>query len=174
MRVHHTKEWTQERKKKENDVMRYLTSVGLKFDREAHISYSCIDDTLKKFSRIDAVLDFPERDLRVLLEVDETQHDGNMVSCELARMVDSTRCIRMGGETRNLLWLRVNPDAYQVDGVTVRTLKVDRYKHMEHVIRTYTPTQAMAVMYLYYSLEDGVPCVMGDPDYAPSFKQFVV
>ena len=154
--------------------MKYLTSVGLGYDRETHISYSCIDDTSKKFSRIDAVLEFPERNLCVLLEVDEDQHAGNPVSCELARMMDSTACIRLGGETRNLLWLRLNPDAYQVDGVTTRTLRVDRYKHMEHVIRTYTPTQDMAVMYLYYSSEHGSPCVMDDPDYFPSFKQFVV
>ena len=125
-------------------------------------------------SCIDAVLEFPDRDLRVLLEVDETQHEGYPVGCELSRMMDSTACIRMGGDTRNLLWLRFNPDAYQVDGVSERTPKVDRYKHLEHVLRTYTPTRAMAVMYLYYSTEDGVPCVMQDPEYFPSFKQFVV
>jgi hypothetical protein len=36
----------------------------------------------------------------------------------------------MGGETQKLLWIRLNPDAYQVDGVTIRTMKADRYKHM--------------------------------------------
>jgi len=71
------------------------------------------------------------------------------------------------------LWLRLNPDAYKIDGDTVRTPRLQRYHHMEHVIRTYTPTQQMAVMYLYYSEDCGRPVVMNSPEYANSFKACV-
>jgi hypothetical protein len=171
---HHTKEGQQRQKKKENHVMKYLDSVSIGYDREVHISYGCIDDTSRKFSRIDAVIDCPDRNLRILLEVDEDQHVGNPVSCELSRMTDSTACMRLGGETHKLLWLRFNPDAYQVNGETVRTLKKDRYKQLEHVIRTHVPLKDMEVMYMYYSTQDGVPIVMNDIDYSDSFKKFVV
>jgi hypothetical protein len=89
-------------------------------------------------------------------------------------MTDSTACIRLGGETRKLLWLRFNPDAYKVDGSTVKTFKKDRYKVLEDVIRTHIPQKDMEVMYLYYSTQDGVPCVMNDVDYSDSFKDFVI
>jgi hypothetical protein len=170
----HTKEGQQRQKRTENHVMKFLDSVGIGYDREVHISYSCIDDTSKKSSRIDAVIECPERNLRILLEVDEHQHCAYQVSCELAKMTDSTACIRLGGETQKLLWLRLNPDAYQVDGETVKTPKRDRYKVLEDVIRTYVPDRDMAVMYLYYSTQDGVPCVMSDVDYSDSFKDFVI
>ena len=170
----HTKEGQQRQKRTENHVMKFLDSVGISYEREIHISYSCIDDTSKKFSRIDAVIECPDRDLRILLEVDEHQHSDRETSCELARMTDSAACMRLGGETHKLLWLRLNPDAYQVDGETERTPKKDRYKVLEDVIRTYVPDRDMAVMYLYYSTQDGVPCVMSDFDYSDSFKDFVI
>lgn len=154
--------------------MEYLKRVGIVFQREVHIAFTCIDDTAKKFSRIDAVIDCPERNLRILIEVDENQHAGYQISCEVARMMDSAACIRLGGETRKLLWLRLNPDAYKTDGSTIRTPKKDRYKHMERVIRTYVPTRDMAVMYLYYSTQDGVPCIVDDPEYPSSFKDFII
>lgn len=154
--------------------MKFLDSVGISYDREVHISYACIDDTSRKSSRIDAVIDCPERNLRILLEVDEDQHVWNPVSCELARMTESTACMRLGGETHKLLWLRFNPDAYKVNGTTVKTLKKDRYEQLEHVIRTHVPQKDMEVMYLFYSTQDGVPCVMSDVDYSDSFKNFVV
>jgi hypothetical protein len=170
----HTREGQQRHKKTENHVMKFLDSVGISYDREVHISYSCIDDTSKKSCRIDAVIECPERNLRILLEVDEYQHCAYPVSCELAKMMDSTACMRLGGETHKLLWLRFNPDAYQVDGSTVKTLKIDRYKQLEHVIRTHVPEKDMEVMYLYYSTQDGFPCVISDIEYSDSFKSFVI
>ena len=170
----HTKEGQQRQKRTENHVMKFLDSVGISYEREIHISYSCIDDTSKKFSRVDAVIECPDRGLRILLEVDEHQHSDRETSCELARMTDSTACMRLGGETHKLLWLRFNPDAYKVDESTVKTPKRDRYKVLEDVIRTYVPDRDMAVMYLYYSTQDGVPCVMSDFDYSDSFKDFVI
>lgn len=60
------------------------------------------------------------------------------------------------------------------NGETVRTLKKDRYKQLEHVIRTHVSSRDMEVLYMYYSTQDGVPCVMSDFDYVDSFKEFVL
>ena len=155
-------------------MRRYLTSMGIEFDEEVHISYRCIDATSKKFSRIDVVIDIPARNLRILLEIDETQHDADAWGCDVVRMNDTTACVRMSGDTFNLLWLRFNPDAYKVDGVTARTRTVDRHAALKRVIDTYVPTRYMAVMYMYFDTERGVPCLLSHPEYPESFKDCVI
>jgi len=84
-------------KKKETRVCNYLTEAGFCLEREIVISYKCFD-TNKSFSKIDAVLEYPGRDLRVLLEVDETQHkcDKNYgIACDVRRMNDTGLAIRL-------------------------------------------------------------------------------
>lgn len=157
-------------KKKENRVMCFLREANITVDREVPISYSCMDATSRKSSRLDGVIDLPDRNLRIILEVDEFQHADRETSCEVARMNDSTACIRIGGETRKLLWIRFNPDEYKVDGVSTRTRTVDRHAALESLIRSYKPVKDTAVVYMYYTLECGEPAVFSDADYPASFK----
>lgn len=170
----HSKEGQLRQKKKEDRVMRFLQDAGFTIDREVRVSYSCMDETSQKFSRIDAVINFPERNLRILLEVDEEQHVDRETSCEVARMNDTTTCIRLGGEMTKLLWIRFNPDAYKINGTTVHTPTAERHATMERLIRDYEPVKDVAVKYLFYTLQAGKPAVFSDADYPDSFKSWVI
>jgi len=162
----HSGHFNQIIKKKETRVFDYLTAAGFCFDREVKITYSCFD-TDKSFSRIDAVLEYPERDLCVLLEIDETQHEGYPIALEVRRMNDTALAIRLGASTdANLLWVRFNPDAYRVDGERVRTPWVDRVAALANLLTSFNPSKPMEIMYMYYDTVEGVPAICGDVEYA--------
>jgi hypothetical protein len=138
-----------------------------------HISFRCVLDTPTAFSRIDAVIYLPSRNLRILLEIDEEQHKGYPAGCDVVRMNNTGACIRVSGEQANLLWVRFNPDAYTVDGVTRRTRTADRHAALLRTIETHVPGQGMEVVYMYYDTAGGVPCVLSEPDYPEVFKACV-
>jgi len=164
IRTMHTGHFNQIMKKKETRVFDYLTTAGFCFERELYISYNCFD-TNKASSRIDAVLEFPSRDLRVLLEIDETQHDGYGVACDVRRMNDTALAIRLAGIGANILWVRFNPDAYSVDGQRVRTPWADRVVALADILNTFQPSKPMEVMYMYYDTLGDMPAICGDTDY---------
>jgi len=160
----HTGYFSQIMKKKETRVFDYLTTAGFCFEREVYISYNCFD-TNRKSSRIDAVFEFPGRNLRVLLEVDETQHDGYPIACDVRRMNDTGSAIRLAGTDANLLWVRFNPDAYSVDGERVRTPWVDRVAALGNILTAFQPSKSMEIMYMYYDTVDGVPAICSNVEY---------
>jgi hypothetical protein len=170
---HHTKEGQARKKKKEARVLKFLKDAGIECDTEVHISFRCVLDTPTAFSRIDAVIYLPSRNLRILLEIDEDQHKGYPAGCDVVRMNNTGACIRVSGEEANLLWIRFNPDAYTVDGVTQRTRIVDRHAALLRTIETHVPGQGMEVVYMYYDMAGGVPCVLSEPDYPAEFKTCV-
>ena len=169
VRAMHSKHYKRIMKKKENRVCTYLTTAGFCLEREIHVAYSCFD-TDKSFSRIDAVLEYPGRDLRVLLEVDETQHDGYTIACDVRRMNDTALAIRLAGTDASLLWVRFNPDAYSVDGERVRTPWVDRAAALATLLRTFEPREsgAMEIVYMYYDTVAGMPAICSAAEYDPS------
>ena len=59
----------------------------------------------------------------VLLEYDEQMHDSYSKRCELVRMGE----VGAGYQGRPVHWLRFNPDAFKVGGVTRRTDKKERH-----------------------------------------------
>jgi len=164
-RRQHTGHFNQIMKKKETRVFDYLTMAGFCFEREVYISYQCFD-TNKSYSRIDAVFEFPSRNLRVLLEIDETQHDGYGVACDVRRMNDTALAIRLAGIDANILWVRFNPDAYSIDGDRVRTPWADRVATLVDILNTFQPSKPMEIMYMYYNTVEGVPAICGDVEYA--------
>jgi hypothetical protein len=170
---HHTKEGQARKKKKEARVLKFLKQAGIECDTEVHISFRCVLDTPTAFSRIDAVIYLPSRNLRILLEIDEEQHKGYPAGCDVVRMNNTGACIRVSGEQANLLWVRFNPDAYTVDGVTRRTRTADRHAALLRTIETHVPGQGMEVVYMYYDTAGGVPCVLSEPDYPEVFKACV-
>jgi hypothetical protein len=97
------------------------------------------------------------------------EHEG----CDVVRMNNTGACIRVSGEEANLLWIRFNPDAYTVDGVTRRTRTADRHAALLRTIETHVPGQGMEVVYMYYDMAGGVPCVLSEPDYPVEFKTCV-
>jgi uncharacterized Zn-finger protein len=173
----HTKKGQQRRKRKEEAVKRFLRGDGFDFESEVQIGFTCADaDSKKTCSKLDVVFDVPERDLRVILEIDEEQHRNSSysVSCDVARMMDTTASIRASGEMAKLLWIRFNPDGFKIDGKTCPTPKSERYRKLADVVRTYVPHQDLAVMYLFYDMDEMRPTLLDDPEYSDSFKPFVI
>src|SRR3989344_6642307 len=116
-RCWHTVIGIQRKKRRENALMECLQE-HYTVDREQKINYSCFE-TQKKFARVDGVIYLGN--LTVIVECDEEPHKiyNDSVSCEVARMNDVNTAIlcSTNGADLKILWLRVNPDGFTVDGV---------------------------------------------------------
>jgi len=98
--------------------------------------------------------------IMLCIEVDQYQHhEGNYsVSCETARMCKIDESLRIGGFDGRLVFIRYNPDAFQVDGQIKRVAKKERLEALKHkmlaVMNSETPNGAsMEVHYLLYDEE---------------------
>jgi hypothetical protein len=109
----HTERAHQRRKKKEERMYKYLTSVGYSPDRETVIQF-CGEGT-KKLARLDFTI--YKTDRVVAVECDEHGHSSEPVLCEVTRMLDVAAQHRLRSDLP-LHFIRFNPDAYIVDGRT--------------------------------------------------------
>ena len=164
---------TAKRAKKEEEAVADFLS-GFVFQREVHISYCCLDqDSLenKRSARLDFVIELPTH--RVILEVDENQHKSETynVACDVARMTHVMGAIACTGE-RPTTWIRFNPNAYAVDGVTQKKPKLERYQALEKMIRQ--PVEGTKVVYMYYDTQEGQPVVTLDVAYPLAFKKLLL
>jgi hypothetical protein len=105
-------------KKEEEAVSAVLLAHGIVFQREVHIEYSCISSGYKKSAYLDIVAELPDK--RVILEIDEYQHKrvSYSVKCDLARMTNVMAAVACDNNSRHTLWIRCNPNAFKVDGIT--------------------------------------------------------
>lgn len=162
-------------KKEEKAVAQLLQDHGLVFQREVHISYSCLTSSAKRFARLDFVLELPRK--RVVIEVDENQHKSCEydIKCELSRMSYVMAAIACAQNVRNTLWIRFNPNAYTVDGVTVHVRKKQRYAQLLQVLDTYVPCRPMEVLYMYYdTADDGFPTICQESGYNQAMKNLLI
>jgi len=172
-------------KKKEERVFKYLKEEKFCFKRELYVPFISLADTDSKFAKIDGVFDYPARNLSIMLEVDERQHEsgaansvnrGNAVARDSKRMNNVTRVIRAGGNEAHLLWVRFNPDAYRVDDVLKRTPWANRAAALTHLINTFEPKpgQTMSIRYMYYNTLNGMPVICSDVEYDETFLPIVL
>src|SRR3989344_8708355 len=133
-RCWHTVDGIQRKKKRENALMEYIKE-HYTVDREQQINNSCFESQ-KKFARVDGVIYLGN--LTVIVECDENQHKfyNDSVSCEVARMNDVNTAILCGGNGADLkiLWLRVNPDGFTVDGVRRKGKKSEKFARVVDAI----------------------------------------
>lgn len=182
----HSDKGVQRQKRKENAVMTFLAQ-HFTVEREVNIEFACgMEGTGRRErarARLDGVIEFPERNLRVIVEVDEEQHKyySSSVACDNARMMRVCEAVLAGGNTANLLWVRYNPDAYTVAGVAAaarthtRTQKSERLDALLQLVQTHTPTMPMQVIYLFYDQDsDGRPCILRDAEYDAAFAAHVL
>ena len=76
-----------------------------------------------------------------------------------------TRCTRecaQRGESRKILWIRVNPDGYEVDGKKVTTNHAVRMEKLVALINNHVPTSDFEIIYLYYDMANGAPVICSD------------
>lgn len=112
---------------KEKRVIKAATNRGVVFEAQnAHIDLSCLHDPKSK--RV-----FPDTTVQkathaAIVEIDEKQHIGPSydLSCETARPAKIHEACMASLVGRPLLFIRINPDAFKVDGVTKRVLFRER------------------------------------------------
>jgi hypothetical protein len=168
IKLMHTKEGMQRRKRKEDAVCKVLQESKLAMDRELQIDFKCLGGT---FARIDAVLYFETH--AVAQEVDEFQHGHIPLTCELKRMAECAAAMRIVDEKRNILFARYNPDAFRVDGVLQKVPTKVRIKRLLEFLRSYKPTKPLEIAYLFYDTIDGNPAIFQDPEYDANMKSLV-
>src|SRR3989344_3157739 len=176
-RCWHTENGIQRKKKRENALMEYIKE-HYTVDREQQINNSCFESQ-KKFARVDGVIYFGN--LTVIVECDEDQHKfyNDSVSCEVARMNNVNTAILCSGNGADLkiLWLRVNPDGFTVDGVRRKVKQSEKFARVVDVIGRYQKDGfqgQVGVIYMFYDTECGVPSITRDDAYSLHFKPYIL
>ncbi len=176
----HTKEGQARRKKEEQRVCRALvrkagyvecTQLGDAapppghFVREKHIDFRCVGDVDGKCAYIDFVINPGTGLPLVFLEVDEDQHRYGYgeAGCDMRRMAKVMETLALSGFDGGggVLWLRYNPNAFQVDGVTQDARTMAEYTKKEReawLVRRLKalhnePSPRMAIEYAYYDVD---------------------
>lgn len=143
--------------------------------QDTHINFACaVSDETWCYS--DAVLLF--RNTVVLLEVDEHQHKGYGISCDLKRMGLTIESLRLEGNTQRIVFIRYNPDAFTVNGVTKPTFRQERHGALINLLRE-LETEADApgkedvrTFYMFYDTTNGVPDIfsaLNEEDDSPAY-----
>ena len=171
---YHTPEGQGERKREEVKVKKALDTDGLDYKREHHIDHACAIDSTT-FARMDFMLTF--RNTAVFLEVDEGQHNGYGVSCDVTRMAKTVESLRVAGNTMRVAFIRYNPHAFTVDGVKRRRPTVLRLKQLIEVLKGFgndsTDDEDIRVFYMYYSTNGDKPAIFDDPEYPDIAKEWL-
>lgn len=83
----------------------------------------------------------------VVLEVDEDQHKSYDPECERIRMINI-----VNSQVLPCVFIRYNPDAFHVDGKTIRVDKTTRHRILIETLREYFvhDSEISKIVYLYY------------------------
>ncbi|GAQ91168.1 hypothetical protein KFL_007380030 [Klebsormidium nitens] len=108
---YHTEKGQQRRKREEERIAKLLTTAGLPFKREHHVTFDCLGGS---FARIDFILDHKGK--IIVIEVDEYQHEGYGVACDVARMLQIYEAWAIEGNSLPVHIIRYNPHTFQIDG----------------------------------------------------------
>jgi hypothetical protein len=156
----HTAEGKQHRKREEERVAKLLAKAGVDFKREHHVNFGCIQET---FARVDFIIILNGK--VIVLEVDEYQHDGYGVACDVARMVKLFEVWLLEGNTLPVRFIRYNPHVFRVDGKRQKVKKAVREARLLEAIQEASEADrdGMQVRYMYYDVVSGRPAIMQDP-----------
>jgi hypothetical protein len=121
----HTERAHQRKKKREEQLFKFLTSAGYSPDRETIVPFC------GQGSKMLARLDFTvyKVDRVVAVECDEREHDRESVLCEVTRMLDVAAMHRLTSDLP-LHFIRFNPDGYKVDGRAQKPRMAERHKEL--------------------------------------------
>lgn len=131
------------------------------FKREHQIDFQCAGASAdRSFARIDFVLGYDGG--FIFLEVDEHQHKYGMyqgdtaaISCDAKRMANvmcslTVECSAANTDLPSIYWLRYNPHAWHVDGVTTRVDKFKREERLLRFLKEYAPEDPLGIGYAFY------------------------
>jgi hypothetical protein len=158
----HTEKGVQQRKKKEEQVAKYLTSVGVAFDRELRVDF-CGAGGEKKFARVDFTIHGEAR--TVPLEIDEEWHKHYGVGCDVARMMNiAAQHFAQEGPVLPLHFIRYNPDGYSVDGRKQTPTRAARHLELMRAIDL-PVTAPLTITYICYPTTNGVADAITSPEF---------
>jgi hypothetical protein len=160
----HTERAHQRRKKREERLYKFLTSVGYSPDRETVVPF-CGQGS-KKFARIDFLI--YKTDRVVAVECDEHEHRSEAVLCEVTRMLDVAAQHRLTSDLP-LHFIRFNPDGYSVDGRPRKTRMAERHKELILAIEEPLATP-LVISYICYSTTAGVADATKSDDFPPELR----
>jgi hypothetical protein len=163
---HHTERGQQRQKKKEERVAQFLTSIGVRFDRETTIQF-CGDGN-KRCARVDFAI-YHAWGVDVL-EVDEFQHEQYPVACETARMLDIFAEHVKGGRLDKIRFLRYNPDMFFENTLPRKVAPKDRLERLRQTLAT-EPAKHFSLVYLFYTQSAPLPDVCFDPAYPRELRE---
>lgn len=153
-------------KKREEEVVRLLDAEGIPYRREVVVSYSSIERA--GWARLDFIIWPKDETKTMVLEVDEHQHTAYPVGYDPERLARVARVRVAAGETKPLVVVRYNPDAYRVDGMRRALHAPKRREALVRTLRTLrdAPTEgALSVHYLFYTTEQGRLAVLDHPEF---------
>lgn len=165
-------------KRKEERMVKFLKANNLSYDREVTIDYRKCGEN-DTWARLDFVVYQPN--LIVITSVDEFQHKGREIICEVSRMSKVVTSIRASGDQRPILWLRFNPDTFSVDGERLRVTIEEREETLLEIItnaESEIGDSDVKILYLFYNAiytgsEHLTPEVCVSPDYSPVWRALV-
>jgi hypothetical protein len=161
----HSERGQQRQKKREEQLYKFLTSVGYAPDRETVIQF-CGEGT-KKLARLDFAIYKVDR--VVVIECDEREHNSEAVLCEVTRMLDVAAQHRLRSDLP-LHFIRFNPDGYQVDGRPQKPKMAERHKEL--VLAIEEPLAApLSISYICYSSTAGVANVTSSAEFPPDLRE---
>jgi hypothetical protein len=164
----HTEKGAQRRKQKEEQVAKYLTSVGVAYDRELRIDF-CGDGGDKKFARIDFAIHREDRTIPV--EVDEDRHEHYGVGCDVARMMNVVaQHFAQDGPALPLHFIRYNPDGYSVNGRKQTPTRAARHLELMRAIDM-PVTAPLTITYICYPTTDGVADAITSPEFPAHLRE---
>jgi hypothetical protein len=163
--ANHTERAHQRRKKREEQLHRYLTSVGYSPDRETVVPF-CGQGS-KKLARLDFAI--YKLDRVVVVECDEREHSSEPVLCEVTRMLDVAAQHRLTSDLP-LHFIRFNPDGYKVDGRPQKPKMAERHKELLLAIEE-PLTAPLSISYICYSSTAGVADVTKSDDFPPELRE---
>jgi len=153
MRAKHSGEPKALTKMKELNVYNALQAAGVNFEYQKHVPFrGCGLESETTCAYLDFVIVASWG--VVVLEVDEQQHSGYPVACDVRRDFDIYASVALGSGQK-LAILRYNPDDFRVDGKSARVTTKERQRRLVEVLRAWAledpaPNLPFARFFMYY------------------------
>ena len=168
----HTKEGQAKQKKSEEYTFKLLQEFGItNLKREHRIEFNCLNET---YCRIDYLYIYNGNIF--LIENDEEQHQHYMVSCEVKRMTNVVSVLFEDGNTMPLIWIRINPDNFNIDGKKIKMSKQEKIEKVVKLINSLSQTTQelpLLIYYCFYNMVDKQPEILQDESYPEALKSIV-
>lgn len=164
-------------KREEQRVANALDEHGFQYVREHKIETEC-SFSGSAYVKADFVMVF--HNTVVLLEVDERQHEGYGVSCEIARMAKIVETLRLEGNEMRIVFVRYNPHDFRIDDIKHSVPESQKLETLVNFLRMIS-TEAIVpgacdvrLAYLFFDFQsDGSLSILEHPEYSEFVKEWV-